>query len=215
MVRWIRDATGRFEQRPFYTEAELEDACDALVADHHARRSLPLTYPIPTNELLILLESVATTVDIYSDLDPGVEGRTDFNADGTIVVQVARQLGQEEGREHRLRTTLTHELAHIVFHERLFRGTGVDTASCQRARMLDAPSVDWLEWQAGFASTAMLMPRAPLRDLAGMLALAGPLRPGSPHGRQLVRIVMDRFLVSREAATIRLKRLGYVADPIF
>jgi hypothetical protein len=212
MVTWIKDATGRFAQRPFYAEDELEDRCDAVIASHYDRRGLSLSYPIPTNELVILLETMATTVDIYSELDNGVEGRTDFRADGSILVQIAGQLGEDEHREHRLRTTLTHELAHIVFHSALFRADGGTTATCHRGQMLDAPSIDWLEWQAGFASTAMLMPRGVIAKLIADLGLSKPLAMGSVHGRQLIGMVTAQFLVSREAAGIRLQRLGHVVD---
>lgn len=224
MVRWIKDATGRFPRRPYYEDDEFEDECDAIISAHFRAQHTEPCFPIPTNELVILLEKEVSIVDIYSELEQGVDGQTDFNPDGKTVVQIARDLGEQEFRENRLRTTLTHELAHIKFHEHLFRAKAlqpplfafeqgpINSASCQRATILDGPGTDWLEWQAGFASTAMLMPRMQLRrivqETVEQTGARSPILLSSLYGRHLVRRIRQAFQVSEEAATIRLLRLN-------
>src|SRR5262245_12771340 len=86
--------------------------------------------------------------------------------------------------------------------------------SCHRDRILEASEVDWLEWQAGYACGALLMPISHLRQVAsralGVLGESPPLHVATPAAAQLQRKVADAFEVSIDAARIRLLKLGYL-----
>ena len=62
---------------------------------------------------------------------------------------------------------------------------------CQRSRLLLAPQSDWMEWQAGYAGGALLMPITHIKELIGRIA--------------------EAFAVSKDAAKTRLQKLDYVA----
>lgn len=77
---------------------------------------------------------------------------------------------------------------------------------------------DWREVQANQGMAALLMPRKLFSSMAGdergALELAPfPLPDGSIDADRLVRKLAARFGVSRQAAEIRLRTLGLVADP--
>jgi Zn-dependent peptidase ImmA (M78 family) len=83
---------------------------------------------------------------------------------------------------------------------------------CYRDTMLDAAQTDWIEWQAGYACGAFLMPASALRQLIrsymerhGLFGLVGER---DPHGQDLIDIVKSGFEVSGDAARIRLLKLG-------
>ncbi len=120
MVRWVPDRSGRFPQRPHYAMDEIDRECEQLVKTflrHHRGRA---TCPIHTEDLMTLIEQEAEDLDTYADLDEGVEGVTHFFRDGKPKVQISRILTEDERRENRLRTTLTHELWHVKYHNFIY-----------------------------------------------------------------------------------------------
>lgn len=52
----------------------------------------------------------------YADLPPEVEGHTEVSADDRPLVRINRSLSAASHRMNRLRSTLAHELYHLVFH---------------------------------------------------------------------------------------------------
>ena len=72
-----------------------------------------------------------------------------------------------------------------------------------------------MEWQAGYAGGALLMPITPLRAMVETaLAESGGgklVEVGTDRHDGLVRRVAEAFAVSRDAAAFRLTKLGYVA----
>ena len=136
-------------------------------------------YPIRTEDLKVLVEDHAADLDLYADLSvegENIEGVTEFFHSERPVVRISKALTEDESRQNRLRTTLTHELGHVVLHspltslsgqQRLFQTTERDRSlvlRCKRNSILLAVSkpVDWMEWQAGYASGAFLMPKTEL-----------------------------------------------------
>jgi Zn-dependent peptidase ImmA (M78 family) len=83
---------------------------------------------------------------------------------------------------------------------------------CKRETTLTTSQTDWMEWQAGYACGAILMPATHIRQLADdyrrKAELHGPVPPQSQHGRTMIESVMTRFQVSRDAARVRLSALG-------
>jgi hypothetical protein len=225
VVRYINDPTGRFPRRPFYEDEEFEDECDSIIAAYYRRRGMDVPFPIPTDDLTKLMETRVETLDLYADLSADIDGRTDFNPLGETTVSISVELTESSNHENRLRTTLTHELAHVHFHEPLFRAKALQpslfedsvetSTSCHRSNIIEpTDDYDWLEWQAGFASTAMLMPRWQLVSVVRRMAEATgantPMQLGTPAGSHLIRLVQESFQVSGDAARVRLLRLGYV-----
>ena len=226
-IRWLSDPTGRFPQRPYYELADLDRECDQIVTDFLVPKYGEVPLPIPTNELTLLIERDALDLDLYADLSEegvGVEGLTLFDPGKKPRVKIAKELSEEPRREHRLRTTLTHEYGHVHFHgflyalERtlpLFPDQAKQASPrCKREAILDAPAYDWLEWQAGYVCGALLMPTTDLRRIVRavmvQLDLYQAAQSDSSAGVQMVRLVAERFDVSLDAARVRLSKLGYL-----
>ncbi len=105
-----------------------------------------LTLPIPTDALMNLIERDARDLDCYADLTtagPGVDGLTRFSPGSKPKVRIARELSEPGKNEHRLRTTLSHEYAHVMLHSPLWEAlhffppdgrTGPRNFSCVQTR---------------------------------------------------------------------------------
>lgn len=227
-MKWYPDPTGRFPQRPYYEGEELDRECEGIVAAFLRREHGTVAYPITTNDLTILIEREAASLDLYADLSAegeGVEGMTEFFRRDKPAVHIAAELS-EPGREHRLRTTLTHELGHVKFHRFLWtfeapqpaRGSSAAAASprCHRETVIGAQQTDWLEWQAGYASGALLMPLSVLRRTVRAARKAagvfGDVATGSLGGQQIIRTVQAGYEVSGDAARVRLLQLGLLTE---
>lgn len=229
-MRLISDVTGRFPVRPFYEISELDIECEVLVDRFLCELYGEARYPISTDDITKLVERNVDDLDLYSDLaslyGADVEGVTEFHADAKPKVKIAAELSEDIRRENRLRTTLTHELGHVLFHAWLFDPSGKTgqlfseesvvptTQVCKRETILNALEVDWMEWQAGHISGALLMPGSVVKEEAKtqLLAIGAPaFRPvvaTDPFGSALVRSISGKFQVSTEAARIRLLRLS-------
>ena len=85
---------------------------------------------------------------------------------------------------------------------------------CKRDTMIQASQTDWMEWQAGYISGALLMPKsAVIRTCAPYNeshSLYGPAPLQCAHGPALVSCIVEAFRVSEEAARVRLLKLGMV-----
>lgn len=232
MVFYVPDPTGRFRQRPFWKENELDRACEAIIVALLMKRHGKVEYPVRTDDLTILIENEAESLDPYADLSghgPDVEGVTIFMPGERPRVEIASFLSENERRENRYRTTLTHEYGHVHFHGPLFaehQGQGDLFASmaaepgiirCKRDTMIEAPVSDWMEWQAGYVCGALLMPLSALRETLGTfhekLGSHQAVRPESRAGQEMIHAVASTFQVSTHAARVRLARLGYLGTP--
>ncbi len=227
-MRWVSDPTGRFPRRPYYEDGELDRLCERLISEFLIDRHGKVLLPVPTEDLEVLIERDAEDLDLYADLS-GEEGEahgvTEFFPGQKPRVKVARELSKQECRENRLRTTLAHEYGHVKCHAPLYDMEAPPTLfpelyepkpapKCHRDAMHGAGTTDWLEWQAGYASGALLMPATRLarvvRDARLEFGIYGASPAGSPEGRTLVGRVSRVFAVSRDAARVRLQKLGYL-----
>ena len=232
MVYYVPDQTGRFRKQPFWKEAELDRECEALITALLLRRHGKIEYPIRTDDLTVLIEEEVESLDQYADLSkhgPDVEGVTIFTPGRKPCVEIAAFLSEDERRENRLRTTLTHEFGHVHFHGPLFTehqgqvdlfasaSAEPDVVRCKRDTMIEAPKADWMEWQAGYVCGALLMPLSAMRRTLGTihdrLGSSEPVRADSQAGEALIQAMVRGFQVSSDAARVRLERLGYLGTP--
>lgn len=227
-MRWVPDRTGRFAQRPHWSPGELDAECDSIVSAFRRSTGRGLGYPLSTDDLTVLVESEVAELDLYADLTAegdDVEGMTDFFINAKPRVRISARLTDDGRRVNRLRTTLTHELGHVRLHGFLagleatlpmFEAAPKRFTACRRGTVLDAPAVDWLEWQAAYASGSILMPRGPVAELVGAIlerrGVFGPVAEDTADATEVVDTVVAGFGVSREAASVRLRKLNHLAE---
>ncbi len=226
MVRYVADRTGRFAQRPHYEPKELDRECEAIIGGFLKDRHGAVAYPVTTDDLTVLIERDAESLDQYADLSGygrDVEGLTHFQPGRKPRVLISEMLAADDYRQNRLRTTLAHEYGHVRFHAYLWdlEPPGADLLKanphanmqiCFRDKILDAAQTDWMEWQAGYVCGAILMPVSRVRALAAAHCeshnLFGVIGQADSHGRALIDAVKTGFDVSADAARIRLLKLG-------
>ena len=187
-----------------------------FLLDCHGR----VAFPVSTDDLTVLLERDVDDLDNGCVLQDGVDGLTDFFPRRKPKVKIASRL-QVPKYEKRLRTTLTHEYGHVSLHGflfardddlgRLFEGQPRATRNTCHREAIDRRSTDWMEWQAGFASGAFLMPRTELTRVvrafrASKSLLYSDITVGSEAGQAMIARVASAFHVSREAARVRLEQ---------
>lgn len=225
-MKWVRDLTGRFAERPHYLPEELDAECERILGDFQQVSTRQLKVPVETDELTKLVETHAADLDLYADLSiegADVEGVTLFIKNEKPRVLIARELSDDPRRENRLRTTLTHELGHVKFHafiwelkgrpSRLFEDMQEDPSpKCRRGDMTAAPAKDWMEWQAGYVCGSLLMPVTAFSALVAEYFqendVYGAVVAGSLQAEELIRRVAAEFQVSHDAAKVRLSKLG-------
>jgi Zn-dependent peptidase ImmA (M78 family) len=177
-----------------------------------------------------MLEKRSESLDLYADLGHAdTWGETLFVAGKKPKLKIAKRLSENERFENPLRTTITHEFSHIHLHGFLFEiKTSEENLFTFQASMHGKPSVcrrtqiqspaiyDWLEWQAAYASGALLMPKRSVQNVvhgfrSRLQIEIDAIDIGTPEGSQLVEQMSNCFKVSREAAEVRLAKLGCVA----
>lgn len=224
-MREVPDTTRRFKMRPHYLPEELDRIFERVLVEFFRPTHGNIPYPIPTDDLTRLIERDTADFDPGADLThygPGVEGVTEFAAEGQPRVRITAELSYEEARENRYRTTLTHEYGHVYLHSYLFQLAAMEATNrktghvCKRDSILSPAQTDWLEWQAGYACGAMLMPISAVRTLARRCADAHHFsKPenfrGAPH-LAMIEETTRTFAVSEQAARVRLTKLGILAS---
>jgi hypothetical protein len=229
-MRYVPDRTGRFAERPHYEPQELDRMFERIVGDFLKSRHGKIEFPITTDDLTVLIEQDSEDLDPYADLsgyEGKVEGVTEFWPGRKPRVRISRDLSESENRENRYRTTLTHEYGHVRLHGYLFALGPVgpdlfnntrkpDVIVCKRDTIITASQTDWMEWQAGYACGAILMPAAYARQVADAYRrsanLYGQVPASGVHGQALIDALVTTFQVSRDAARIRLAVLGILGS---
>ena len=230
-MRWIKDTTGRFPERPFYSLEELDDLSESWILGFLLDRYGQTDFPVSTEDLTVMIESETSDLDQFADLTEEeqdgeeVQGMTVFYREKQPAVKISQHLASQNQREHRLRTTLTHEFGHVKLHGGLWQFEQLSLFSepgpepgprCKRAEMLNAPRTDWMEWQAGYISGAILMPVTHLKELVHAAfrewGAAGSIAVNSTEATALQQRVATRFSVSIDAARVRLSQLGFIGE---
>jgi hypothetical protein len=212
--------TGRFPLRPHYEIDELEAECEQIIMSFLLTRYGQYAIPVPTDALVALLERDAAEVNLYCDLSAEgeeVHGLTEFSPGQKPNVSIARELSFQHWREHRKRSTLPHEYGHVHWHAWLFDRycKRNERHKCLRDEIVTASGdVDWMEWQAGYISGAMLMPRSRMQlhvaAVRSERGIEGHLAEDSIEGQVLIQRTSELFNVSPEAADVRLRQLGHL-----
>jgi hypothetical protein len=221
-MRSYRDPLGR-PIRWLYLKTEVLDRrCEGIMREFMNRRSGGYRLPIPTDELIRLLEERAEKVDTYAELPEGIDGQTLLFYDRRPIVKIAERIYRTRS-DHRVRTTATHEFGHVWLHAPLWReagarmaGSGGPVWSCHRDNIVNAAKPDWVEWQAGWVSGAILMPASSLREWAAEYAarfgMNLPVAVNSQAGSALIMRVVEECDVSILAAQVRLCKLRLVVE---
>lgn len=228
MVKFVPDRMHGFGERPHYEARELDALFERLVVGFLKKKHGEPRFPFETEDLKSFIEQDVDDLDQYADLSiygPGVEGLTEFRRGLKPKVAVSSHL---QSNENRLRTTLAHEYGHVHLHGYLFemKDRQVDALPanrkasaiyCKRDTMVSASKVDWLEWQASYASSALLMPAsfvrktvAPLHEQFGIF---GAVTADSAHGKLLIDSIAGAFSVSKDAARVRLSVMNLLGTP--
>jgi hypothetical protein len=230
-MKWIPDETGRFNYRPYYDSKEIDADCDALITDFLQKKygSIKLPLPVRTEDLEVLLEIHTSDFDPYADLSnegDEIEGVTYFLPKSEPVVKISKELSVKYWQENRRRTTLSHELGHVMFHSKILSRNNLQLSEadnqsflpirCNRQNVSAAKKKDWLEWQAYYASGAYLMPVFHISKLADeifdLLKLKGPFLVSSSAGYGFISRVIHSCKISKSAAIVRLIQLGYLTE---
>lgn len=219
-MKWIKDRTGRFPERPYYEEGEMDFECEQIVVEFLRNKYGKADLPISTGDITILIERDTSGLDQYVDFsaeDEDIQGATDFFKSKKPAVSISDHPSKVSQMENRLRTTLTHEYGHVKFHDflykRLFQAQSLKSFSikgprCKRSSILNAAQTDWLEWQAGYASGALLMPISRLKEIVHVSlrewGFYNNVSTTSDESRKLIERIATTFSVSGEAARVRL-----------
>ena len=227
----LEDETGRFAKRPYYPQRELDALLESTVETFLKRRYGRVHYPVSTDDLTRLIEESADDLDLYADLSKDgadVEGLTLFWPGKPPVVKISRVLASNPVRENRFRSALSHELAHVVVHTPLFAKSlpglhspdGTNSAFSQACKVANAgTSRDWMEWQAGYGSGALLIPRVAMFQTVEQFQRERGLKPGPIAANtilsyELIRRITTAFQTSTEIARRRLLEEGAILEPI-
>lgn len=221
-MKMIPDRTGRFPERPYYEIEELEDECERIMESFLMGRYGQFSIPVPTDALVELLDRETAKLNLYCDLSregEEVHGVTEFFPGHKPHVSIARELSYQHWREHRKRSTLPHEYGHVHWHAWLFNRycQRHERHKCLRGEIVIASGdVDWMEWQAGYVSGAILMPRSRMRlhvnAFRAERGVEGRLEEETIPGQLLIQRTSELFKVSPEAASVRLRQLGHLAS---
>jgi Zn-dependent peptidase ImmA (M78 family) len=223
MPRFIPDPVGGLSWRPYKSEDEIDTECECLLRQFLALPLLtPMPLPITTDLLTVMIEEHAQQLDLYADLRENIEGLTTISSTTRPTVRINRQLSANPARVNRLRSTLAHELYHVVFHAPYYQeqckqgGLFTNAApliTCSRNTILSAKKVDWREWQAAYGAGALLMPgtslQQVLRDHSDAYGLP-PYAEASQEAEAIIALIATRFAMSREAVAVRLRQKGVV-----
>ena len=154
--------------------------------------------------------------------DPA-HGRAEYISAKARTVIIDNRL-LEENQQHRYRFTLGHEGSHDILHSGFFSYNPdqmsifntpmapmiqcrVDSTSPRKTDPNKWTDQERMEWQANRLSSAILMPAAAV----SIVAQRHPnLRNSGYEYCGLIQDVVQTFDVSAEAATYRLKDLGYI-----
>ncbi len=236
-MKYQIDETGRLPEKPKYSHAELNSIADRVLFDSSDILGKDIQYPIPTDKLTIIIERYVDDLDLYADLekeycDKNIEGVTIFIPFKKPIIKISEKLQKYKSKQNRFRTTLAHELGHVIIHDPLwqrefhklqlpFDTTEQRIQICKRKTLFskDEPNYenyDWIEWQANYFASALLMPKGAVykvyKKFTDERKIFSLISDESIEANDLINIVSQEFQVSKEAVKIRLKLLKILVN---
>lgn len=211
----------------FQPTKRMDSTAEQIVMAHvQSRRSADL-FPLSTDDLTTLIEKFAEELDTYADLGEfgeGVEGLTLFRPRAKPIVRVSGLLN-ESSNENRLRSTLAHELGHVLLHDPLFQRKAqeslFDTSVqylqvCYRDGAESLGQGDLFEYQAWYMCGALLMPISELTARVTAKAQASDsyseIWHDSALGQEVIEDASSWFCVSKALARIRLLKTSLIVE---
>ncbi len=212
-MKEVIDRRGRMPYRLWYEEAEIE----AIMESELRRAGTIRQRGRPATDIDLFVERHLGVVPQYVWLPSGVLGATEFSAEGSVQIQLSSELSlkaeRDPGAEHRLRTTLAHEAAHVLLHRALFLkeskamfgGRRTRRELCRDVRFsARAYTGEWWEWQANRGMAALLLPRPVVQAWLDAWRADHPGRGQVQAMREQLSLAFD---VSGEAVRHRLRQL--------
>ncbi len=206
------DRRGRMPYRLWYEEGEIE----AIMEDELRAAGVPRVPGSVATDVDLFVERRLKIVPEYIGLPWGVQGATEFAADGAVRIQVSAALSvqaeSDKSADRLLRGTLAHEAAHVLLHRTLFLKESRAMFGSLRTRQELCRDIrftarsytgEWWEWQANRGMAALLVPR---REVLNEVERWGGEHPGKGD-RALQEHLSAAFNVSREAVRHRLRQL--------
>lgn len=228
-MKWVKDNTGRFPERPHYDQNEIDVDCEELAHSiMRTRNNGVLKFPLSTDDITVMIESA--DLDLYANLSSygaNVEGVAEFSYSKKPLVRISCLLSENPKMKNRFRTTLTHECGHVKFHRflwemkatnrSLFPCVGNTAQICMREKILTTGAYDWMEWQASYSCGAFLMPISNLCSTSRGFMLRQGTGPFSidqvtQEAEALIQCVMRTYEVSRDAARVRLIQVSLLSS---
>jgi len=75
-MKLLRDPLGRPIKRLYFKTEELDERCEQIVADFMRRHSGGYKLPIPTNDIIRMIQAEADDLDMHADLPEELDGFT-------------------------------------------------------------------------------------------------------------------------------------------
>jgi Zn-dependent peptidase ImmA (M78 family) len=228
-MRHYRTPGSILTERTYFSRPEIEKMADDELRTADCRPQQP--EPIALEKYLRRRHDGLEP--IITELDPGLMGSADFTNPRQPVIKIATHVFN--GPVPRYRSTVAHEIGHLVLHASLFldvqflralehlrrhslhRGfecTPTDIDETPRQRVNKADPLFHLEYQANLFMLAMLLPKPLVRACVASHTQTTSLRGGGreiilpdTHRQEAIHHVAQTFTVSRTMATFRLEEL--------
>lgn len=226
-MRHYRTPGSILTERTYYSRAEIEKmASDEL----RAAQCWPAKpEPIALERYLQRRHGLEPEI---TELDPGLMGSADFTNPRQPVIRISTEIFN--GPKPRYRSTLAHEIGHLVLHasrfldeeflralelrrrglHRGFACSATDIDEAPRERVNKADPLFHLEYQANLFMVAQALPRPLVRMCVAPWTRTTSLRGGEretilieAHREEAIHSVAKTFIVSRTMATFRLAEL--------
>lgn len=175
----------------------------------------------------------------YVPLPPGVLGQTRFFRDGTVRIELSRELSERAETDavarRRLRSTMAHEVGHVACHTSLHVGdtetfslftqemlgppTNAEPIMCKEDRIGFRYQGEWWEFQANQCMAALLLPRALVAESTraiyrdnGVSNFEDLIR----HDKAFAAVnhLADEYDVNGAAVLYRLQALGFIPSDV-
>jgi hypothetical protein len=220
------NAAGPFRRRIYIPEDRLERTCQEALASVELLPESP--GPVRIDRFIFLNFGIE---EEYEELPAHIMGCAKFTRRGLSRIIVNRELAEESDRVSRVRvrSTLSHEAGHGLFHTPLFieklecealervfdDGDGVFDSVTEEgfmcraeAGLAEVPKFEWWEYQANLAMAALLLPKPLIVEAARKHLSRVFAGPGNVDARRTdaERELAELFDVSRKMVSIRLAK---------